>query len=340
MLAADAAAGAGHDRHPSCAQLRHGDWLVERRRRINPRADRDSAIDPGYDADPVPDAATTVATTPHAGRARDWGLVLAAAGIACDVTRHGHGWDVTVEPEDAERATEALAAYDAETVPVPPTPPPPVDQYGRTWAGIAMAMLVALVSGLVGSRVARSALFRAGEARADAITAGEAWRTVTALTLHADAAHLVSNLATGALVATAVCWAVGPGVGAWLLLAAGAAGNWATALLHGAGHRAVGASTSIFGGVGVLVGLAIVRRERRPWVPLAAGLALLGFLGTGERADLLAHLFGFGAGVVAGSAVAPLPVLRSRPMQWLLALAALGAVGGCWLLAIEHAGGR
>jgi membrane associated rhomboid family serine protease len=163
---------------------------------------------------------------------------------------------------------------------------------------------------------------------------------VTALTLHADAAHLVSNLVTGALVATAVCWAVGPGVGAWALLVAGAAGNWATALLHATGHRAVGASTSIFGGVGVLVGLAIVRRERRAWVPLAAGLALLGFLGTGERADLLAHLFGFAAGVVAGSAVAPMPVLRSRAAQSLLALAALGAVGGCWLLALEHAGGR
>jgi hypothetical protein len=63
-------------------------------------------------------------------------------------------------------------------------------------------------------------------------------------------------------------------------------------------------------------------------------------LGTGERADLLAHLFGFVAGAVAGSAVAPAPVLRSRAAQWLLALAALGALGGCWLLAIEHAGGR
>jgi hypothetical protein len=74
-------------------------------------------------------------------------------------------------------------------------------------------------------------------------------------------------------------------------------------------------------------------------VPLAAGLALLGFLGTGERADLLAHLFGFLAGVVAGSAAAPAPVLRSRPAQWLLALAALGALGACWLLAIQHAHG-
>jgi hypothetical protein len=95
---------------------------------------------------------------------------------------------------------------------------------------------------------------------------------VTALTLHTDVTHLVSNLASGALVATALCMIVGPGVGAWLLLASGAAGNWITAFVHGTAHRAVGASTAIFGGIGALVGLSIVRgggargcRSRRAW---------------------------------------------------------------------------
>jgi membrane associated rhomboid family serine protease len=133
---------------------------------------------------------------------------------------------------------------------------------------------------------------------------------------------------------------VGPGVGAWLLLASGAAGNWITAFVHGTAHRAVGASTAIFGGIGALVGLSIVRRRRRAWVPLAAGLALLGLLGTSERADLLAHFFGFVTGVAGGLVTAPLPTLRSRPAQFALALLALAAVGGCWLLAIEHIPGR
>lgn len=283
----------------------------------------------------MPDATKIVAAAPHERLARDWGLVLAAAGIACEVERRGREWDVVVSADDADRAAEALAAYEAETVP-PRAAVRPVDEYGRTWAGVVMGMLLVLPFRLVGSRTAATALFSAAEARADAIAGGEAWRTVTALTLHADAPHLVSNLFTGTLVATAVCSALGPGVGAWLLLATGAAGNWVTAMLHDAGYRSVGASTAIFGGVGVLVGLAIVRRARRAWVPLAAGLALLGFLGTGERADLLAHFFGFVAGVVAGAAVAPVPVLRERPAQWILALSALGAVGACWLLAIEH----
>jgi rhomboid protease GluP len=285
----------------------------------------------------VSDAAKTVArSAPHERLARDWALVLTAVGIASEVERRGWEWDVVVDPGDVDRAAEALAAYEAESVPRPPAAAPPV-VYGRTWAGIVMAMLLVLASRLAGPRDVATPYFRAGEARAEAIVGGEVWRAVTALTLHADVTHLVSNLVSGALVATAVCAAVGPGVGAWLLLVSGAVGNWVTAMMHGVGHRAVGASTAIFGGVGVLVGLSIVRRRRQVWVPVAAGLALLGLLGTSERADLLAHFFGFVAGVTVGSAIAPAPVLRSRPAQWLLALAALGAVVGCWALAIEHA---
>ena len=284
----------------------------------------------------MPDATKIVAAAPYERLARDWGLVLAAAGIACEVERRGREWGVVVGADDADRAAEALAGYEAETLPTRAADRP-VDEYGRTWAGVVIGILLVLSYRLVGSRTAATALFNAAEARADAIVGGEARRAVTALTLHADAPHLVSNLLTGVLVATAVCSALGPGVGAWLLLATGAIGNWVTAMLHDAGYRSVGASTAIFGGVGVLVGLAIVRRGRRAWVPLAAGLALLGFLGTGEHADLLAHLFGFVAGVGAGTAIAPVPVLRSRPAQWLLALSALGVVTACWLVAIERA---
>ena len=281
------------------------------------------------------DVTKIVATAPQERLARDWVLVLAAAGIASEVERRGREWDVIVDADDADRAAEAVTAYETETVPTRAADQP-LDEYGRTWGGVVAGMLLVLVSRLVESSSSATALFRAGEARADAIVGGEIWRAVTALTLHTDAPHLLSSVVTGTLVATAVCFAVGPGVGAWLLLVTGASGNWATAMLHGAGHHAVGASTAIFGGVGVLVGLAIVRRQRRAWVPLAAGLALLGFLGTGQRADLGAHFFGFVAGVVTGTAIAPAPVLRSRAAQWLLALAALSAVGGCWLLAIER----
>jgi hypothetical protein len=63
----------------------------------------------------------------------------------------------------------------------------------------------------------------------------------------------------------------------------------------------IGTSTAVFGALGTLSALQVPRR--RAWLTLGVGVALLGFLGTGSRADLLAHLFGFAAGVAEGLAV-------------------------------------
>ena len=106
---------------------------------------------------------------------------------------------------------------------------------------------------------------------------------------------------------------LGPGVGALLVLAAGALGNVLNAGLQSSGHVSVGASTAVFGTVGLLAGAAALRREGRPvrrhpaWVVVAAALALLGMLGTGgERTDIWAHAFGLVAGGLLGAAAAAL----------------------------------
>jgi membrane associated rhomboid family serine protease len=78
------------------------------------------------------------------------------------------------------------------------------------------------------------------------------------------------------------------------------------------------ASTAVFA--------ALVRSpSRRPgaaWLTLGAGVALLGLLGTGERSDLFAHLFGFAAGVAQGLALRRAAPPRRSPAQPVLALAA------------------
>ena len=40
--------------------------------------------------------------------------------------------------------------------------------------------------------------------------------------------------------------------------------------------------------------------RKKAWLPLAGGLALLGFIGAGEHSDLTAHAFGFTAGIGLG----------------------------------------
>ena len=139
-----------------------------------------------------------------------------------------------------------------------------------------------------------------GSADAGRILGGEIWRTLTALTLHVDFSHVMANAIASVLFLSAVYRALGSGLGCAQVLLAGTGGNLVNAVVQGAPHASVGASTAVFGALGLLVGLAVMRRRRsglrgrRVWVPVAAGLAVLGMLGTGGgRVDLLAHLFGF-----------------------------------------------
>jgi membrane associated rhomboid family serine protease len=162
---------------------------------------------------------------------------------------------------------------------------------------------------------------------------GEWWRAATALTLHADGAHAAGNAAALAFVLWALSRRLGPAAAAWLALAAGVAGNAATALLAPRGHVSVGASTAVFGALGALAVLS-ARRPRRGWLALASGAALLGLMGAGERADVLAHLLGFAAGAALGWAARRLAPPRRSALQPLLALAAAAPLALAWWRAL------
>lgn len=283
----------------------------------------------------VPDADEVAARIAADERqAHDWAVVLSAAGVPCRVDRRADGWAVVVRAADSARAGEELLAYDADA------PPSGRDaaEWGSTRAGLVMAAVLLAARPLTGYRTDPSPAFLAGAGRAGDIVTGQVWRAVTSLTLHADPTHLVGNVVATALLATGVCRLFGPGLGAFLILVAGTAGNLLNAFLRGAPHATVGASTAIFGAVGILAGAAVMRAQspgRRPWVPLAAGLALLAFLGTGEHADLAAHLFGFFMGVALGLGTAVLlDAPPGRAVQRGLALGSAATLAVCWLLAL------
>ena len=123
----------------------------------------------------------------------------------------------------------------------------------------------------------------------------------------------------------------------------GAAGNLANAFLYGSPHVSVGASTAIFGAVGMLGGLGVVRRsristaKRRAWIPIAAALGLLAMLGTGgPRVDVLAHFFGFLFGGVLGILSAFIfSRLPGPKVQWFFGCVALATLIYCWILALR-----
>jgi len=268
----------------------------------------------------------------------EWSLVLSSASVDHRVEPTAAGFALVVESAAAARAERLLAAYEAER-PAPPPAAPAVPEYGPNWVGLLLAAALIVFHGRVtGDRVGASVWFDSGAASAERILDGQLWRAVTALTLHADAAHVAANAASCAVFGTALFRAVGPGVGLWLLLLSGAGGNLLNAWLHGSAHNAVGASTAVFGGLGALGSLQLVRRRRREsgwraWAPLAAALALLAWLGASPDSDVIAHLLGFAVGVLLGAAAA---LLREPPRfaaQLGLEVAAVAVVAASWALA-------
>lgn len=184
--------------------------------------------------------------------------------------------------------------------------------------------------------------FERGSADAERILHGEPWRALTALSLHADLGHVLGNAIAGTIFIGAACGALGVGLGGALVLAAGGLGNLANALFHGSQHTSVGASTAIFGAVGILAALGVARHRRRgisgrrALAPIAAGLGLLAMLGTGGRADLWGHLFGLVAGAALGLTGAR---AFTRPpglvAQWLLGGASVAIFLACWSAALR-----
>ena len=283
---------------------------------------------------------TAVRVGASRSEADEWAVVLAAAGIPHWMRQRPDGWALLVPPDDAPTALSTLAAYDRENAREPDTAAeegasvrPP------TIAGAVVALLLIGFFAITGPRAGHSVWFERGSADAARMLAGEWWRAVTALTLHADTPHVLGNALATVILVTAVCWNLGPGVGLWLVLLAGAGGNALTAVAHRADHISVGASTATFGALGVLAALRIVAGRAEPsrrkwWVVVAASLALLALLGTGPHADLLAHLFGLGVGGALGLVVA-LALRRPAPalVQWLLIVAFAAALVIAWRLA-------
>lgn len=277
-------------------------------------------------------------------------LVLDSQGIRTRVERTEAGYEIVLrDPFQRERAIESLALWQEENRArdaagdLPAAPP----HRGLDFAAAYLATFALLVFHLLLERSdAASALRRAGSANAFDIMHGELWRVMTALTLHSDGPHVLANTLLGGLFLASLSGRVGAGMALAGALATGGLGNLANAIHHQSGHNSIGASTAVFGVVGLLCGIEALRRRRLAlpwqgaWVPLGAGGALLAMLGAGGGdVDLGAHVYGLLAGIAVGFAAAP-RLLRTRAglaAQWGAALLTLGGLGLCWALAVRGA---
>jgi membrane associated rhomboid family serine protease len=273
----------------------------------------------------------------------DWALVLDSIGIPYERRTTAAGSSLWVLPADHARAAFELQHYLRENrhPPAAPVvwPNHPHALYGvYGYALILIAVTLAAVEHLGGRNWHGAGVLDAGF-----LERGEAWRVLTALTLHADLPHLLSNLAFGALFGYPAARLFGPGIAWLLILLGGGLAYGVDAMLHPPNHHLLGASTAVFTALGLVAAYGWRRHLRNwsPWMrksaPLIGGIALLAFTGTGgENTDLLAHLAGFvvGTGLGALCARLPMPPPGRTGLQWTAGLAAIALLASAWGLAL------
>ena len=284
--------------------------------------------------------------------ARRWALILEARRIPSHTEHTGDAWRLLVPAACREAALRELRLFEEENRNWPPPLPPQHPPTQNSLATLSILLLLATFHNLTLLDLRLPGLdpidwIALGNAHAGKILECEWWRLLTALTLHSGWLHLLGNLAIGGVFIVRLCRDLGSGLAWSLILASGALGNLFNAFVQSPDHRSVGASTAIFGAVGLLAALGQVRYRqnlRKRWpLPLAAALALLALLGAaGENTDIGAHLFGFAAGFGLGWSAGHLMKKYGRPgrrLNTLLALGSAAAVIAAWAAAMKKGWG-
>jgi membrane associated rhomboid family serine protease len=239
-------------------------------------------------------------------QAHDLGLTLLAADLAYWVMPDPNGFALMVESSDVESICHLLSAPSGIQGSL--LQPERVPTRSGVGAIAAFWSLIAAIS-LLATTWAPEIIPRGGLLADGILQGGEWWRPATALTLHADIGHLAANLVAGVFVTLALAQRIGGANAVLGTLGAGILGNILAALIrHQSTILSIGASTAVFGALGVLCALpGVLRhlgRSRVSWIPLATGVVVLGIYGSGDaQTDVLAHITGFAAGWLIGRTI-------------------------------------
>jgi len=259
----------------------------------------------------TPEDLVEVGTYDSMGAASLRGLVVLAMRQPYWLLPAERGIRLLVEPAIAGAARQQLQCFERESVGWPPRPFE--SGTGRPLHLVTPLLWAVAILAVFHWQEIRPDLTTAGALDAAAVTSrGEWWRAASALFLHADPGHVLSNAVAGIFVFAAVTTTFGVRRG-WLIVGTAAvAANLFLAHFTGSGtYVSLGASTAIFAGLGALTGRATRSSWQRTasirWqnllVPIGAGLTLLALYGAGGlRIDVGAHVCGFVAGLALGFA--------------------------------------
>ncbi len=283
-------------------------------------------------------------------QAKERALVVSAMGLPHWIVRDGRSFSLRVETAAEAAVAQELGKFETEQAQRVVAKEAAVSPKIQTLSLYVAAWFLGTAWFL--QNVAPATWLDRGEALSSAIVwHGEWWRALTALVLHGDLSHLVANLASGLLFSAFVLPHLGTGLTWLFIVTSGFLGNLINAWFYRASaHASIGASTAVFGALGLLVAIDFVERfsslaTRSRWqlvLPIGAGFALLAYLGVGDTEhspiDYMAHLWGFLSGLFFG-ALAGAGKLRERTplvIQRVAAVLAPTVIAGAWWLAITR----
>jgi len=278
-------------------------------------------------------------------QALDWSLVLVSQGIDALIEKDPEAgtWNLMVPAPEYRRAVQAITQYRRENQTEVWHKEVPWTGLIFDWRSVPWFLFLILIHAI--EATGHGQLSEAGMMDNHAVRQGDWWRLVTAVTLHANLAHLAANATTGLLLLGLAMAASGPGIGLLASLLAGLAGNGAGLLLYGDTHHGLGASGMVMGTLGLLTAqwLAPFRGGLTPRHLMVRGVLsgclLLVHLGLSpeKNVDLLAHVTGFLAGLLLGAGLAGCPQdwLRNRWTNLAATAAVLLLVGTTWWLALR-----
>lgn len=257
----------------------------------------------------APDQLVELARSSDEEEIHEFGLVVLSQRSPYWIAREGDSFCLLVRSAQADVLGRQIELYRQESLHWPPVSPEISEKGTSPGYAISWMLLLFVCHGLANRWPEAYTL---GKLSAEAVMNGEAYRCLTALFLHADSGHLAGNMLFGAVFLHLVARHTG-GLPAWLFtLLAGSIGNFLNAwIYYPEDHYSIGASTAVFGAIGILVSLPAgymlrhaSHRFFQSWaVPLVIGLVFLAWFGTGsEQTDTSAHLMGFVAGLPLGVA--------------------------------------
>jgi len=270
----------------------------------------------------------------------DWGLVLASQGIEAIINRSDAGWELIVEAREYQRAREALEQYRIENRGWKWKYPLAGSELVFHWGSLGWVVVIGAAD--YWSTVIWPPARSAGILDSREPVAGEWWRLFTAMSLHQNLPHLMSNATTGFVLLGLAMARFGAGVALLAAFLAGAAGNAADLLIYSDPHRSLGASGMVTGALGLITSqsFAYWRKFRTGAKFLmraaAGGVLILVLIGFEPDADIAAHIGGFVAGAVIGYGLGHVrPATLQRGPANILSMAAVVTLFlTTWLLAL------